>query len=173
MNPLSPHLDDAQAQMLVDGTLARDEALALERHATHCAECRATVETYRMLAGALDVLEVPEVSADFTQGVVSRVEAHERALARERRWAAGIVATVLAATVAVFAAAGADAWAPAISTAADALGGAARAFRVGGSFVPALVAALRFEIVAGAAVLALPLVLALSRLVPTTRTEIV
>jgi anti-sigma factor RsiW len=173
MTTLSRHLDDEQAQRLVDGSLARDEALALERHAAACAECRASVETYRMLAGALDALDVPEVPADFTAGVLSRIDARERAAARERRWAVGIVATMLAATVAVFAAAGPGAWAPALSSAAEALGGAARAFRIGGSFVPAVVGALRFQIVAAAALLALPLVIALARLVPAPRAEIV
>ncbi len=173
MTPLSRHLDDEQAQRLVDGALARDEALALERHAAECAECGASVEAYRMLAGALGALDVPELPPDFTDAVLSRVESHERAATRERRWAVGIVATMLCATAALFAAAGPSAWAPALSSAAETLGDAARAFRIGGSFVPAVIGALRFQIVAAAALLALPLVIALARLVPAPRAEIV
>ncbi len=169
----SRHLDDEQAQRLVDGALSEVEALEVERHTAGCAKCRAAVDSYRLLADALGGLRVPALPDGFTEGVLSRIDARERAAERERRWALGIVATLLAATLAAFAAAGVSAWAPAISSAAGALGGSVHALRVGASFVPVVVGALRLQIFVAATVLALPLVVALSRLVPALRSEIV
>ncbi len=170
-NP-SLHLTDAQAQRLVDGMLTEAEAPAIERHAASCAECRATVETYRLLASALEDLEVPELPADFTDGVLTLVDAREQALARERRHAFAILATLAACTVAAFAFAGPGAWAPYFSSVAESFGTAARVFQVADTFVPHLVGALRTQIIVGAAALAVPLLLALSRLMPQQRTEI-
>ncbi len=164
-NP-SLHLTDAQAQRLVDGMLSDGEAPVAERHAATCPECRATVETYRLLAAALEDLEVPALPADFTEGVLALDDDRERALARERRHAAAIVGVLAACTAAAFAVAGASAWAPFFSSVAESFGTAVRAFQVADSFVPHLVGALRLQIIVGAAALALPLLLALSRLMP-------
>ncbi len=169
---LDPHLTDSQAQGLVDGAIADAEAAALGRHVAGCAECSATVEAYRLLSGALEDLDVPALPSDFTDGVLARIERHDRAVTRERRWAAAIFAGFLAASAAAFALAGANAWAPAVSTLADVLAGATRAARIGGAFVPAVVGALRFQIVLAAGLLALPLLLALNRLMPRPEREI-
>jgi anti-sigma factor RsiW len=172
-NPIL-HLTDAQAQRLVDGMLSDAEAPAVERHAAACVECRANVESYRMLAAALEDLEVPELPADFTAGVLALVDTRERALARERRHAFGILAALAACTVAAFAFAGASAWAPYFSSVAEGFGTAARAFQVADTFVPHLVGALRVQIIVGAAALAVPFLIALSRLMPQQqRAEIV
>ncbi|HET8541496.1 MAG TPA: zf-HC2 domain-containing protein [Anaeromyxobacter sp.] len=160
------HLTDAQAQRLVDGTLSAAEAPAVERHAAACVECRATVETYRMLAAALEDLEVPELPAGFTEGVLALVERREVALARERRHAAAILGVLAACTAAAFAIAGAAAWAPVFSSGAELLGAAARAVRVASTFVPHVLDALRVQIIVVAAAAAVPFLLALSRLMP-------
>ncbi len=170
-NP-SLHLTDAQAQRLVDGMLSAAEAPAVERHAAACAECRATVETYRLLASALEDLEVPPLPADFTDGVLALVESRERALARERRHAVAIVGVLAACTVGAFAVAGASAWAQFLSSVAESLGTAVRALQVADTFVPHLVGALRLQIIVAAAALAVPFLLVLSRLMPQQRTEI-
>jgi anti-sigma factor RsiW len=160
------HLTDPQAQRLVDGMLSAGEAATVERHAATCAECRATVETYRLLASALEDLDVPPLPADFTDGVLALVETRELALARERRHAVAILGVLAACTVAAFALAGAAAWAPFVSSVAESLGTAARALQVAGSFVPHVVGALRLQIIVVAAALAVPLLIALSRLMP-------
>jgi anti-sigma factor RsiW len=170
-NP-SLHLTDAQAQRLVDGALSAGEAGEVERHAAACAECRATVETYRMLAAALDDLDVPALPDDFTDGVLALVESRERALARERRHALAILGAVAACTAVAFAIAGAAAWAPYVSSAAEGFGALARAVRVGSTFVPHVVGAFRLQIVVVAGALAVPLLLALTRLMPSQRTEL-
>jgi anti-sigma factor RsiW len=172
MTSPTAHLTDAQAQRLVDGMLSEAEAPAAELHAASCAACQATVATYRMLASALDDLEVPALPLGFTDGVLARIDSRERALARERKHAAAILAGVVLATVAAFAVAGAAAWAPVVASAVDFVGRAAHLFRIGASFVPDVVAALRFQILLAAAALAVPLLLALSRLMlPAPRTE--
>jgi anti-sigma factor RsiW len=171
-NP-SLHLTDAQAQRLVDGMLSPAEASLVERHAASCADCAATVETYRMLASALEDLEVPPLPADFTDGVLALVDARELAGRRERRHAIAIVGVLAACTALAFAVAGAAAWAPVFSGVGEALGTAARAVRVGGTFVPHVLGAFRLQIIIAAAALAVPLLLALSRLMPAPqRTEI-
>ncbi len=164
-NP-SLHLTDAQAQRLVDGMLSAAEAPAVERHAAACADCRATVETYRMLAAALEDLEVPALPADVTDGVLALVGRREVALARERRHAFAILGVLAACTAAAFALAGASAWAPMLSSVAETFGRVARAFQVGATFVPHLVGALRLQIIVATAALAVPLLIALSRLMP-------
>ncbi|HEY6099032.1 MAG TPA: zf-HC2 domain-containing protein [Anaeromyxobacter sp.] len=171
MTILTGHLTDAQAQRLLDGALSAAEAPAVERHVAGCAACQATVATYRMLSEALEDLDVPELPAGFTEGVLARIDVHERAAASERRHAVAILAGVLAATAVAFAVAGASAWAPVVSSIADLLAGAVRAFRIGSAFVPDVVGALRFQIIFAAAVLALPLMLALARLMPAPRAE--
>lgn len=164
-NP-SLHLTDAQAQRLVDGMLSAGEAASVERHAATCVECRATVETYRLLASALEDLEVPDVPADFTAGVLTLVETRELAFARERRHALAIVGVLAACTVGAFAFAGAAAWAPFFSSVAEGFGTLARAFQIGDTFLPHLIGALRLQIIVATAALAIPLLLALSRLMP-------
>jgi anti-sigma factor RsiW len=167
----SEHLSDAQAQQLVDGALPAGEAPGLERHLAGCAACQANVATYRMLSAALEDLDVPELPADFTDGVLARIDAQERALARERRHAVAILAGLLAATAAALVWAGASAWAPVVSSAADQLTSVTHALRIASRFVPEVFGALRVQIILAAGALALPLLLALSRLMPTPRAE--
>jgi anti-sigma factor RsiW len=173
MTSPTAHLTDAQAQRLVDGVLSEAEAPAAERHVATCSACQATVATYRMLAEALEDLEVPDLPADFTDGVLARIDVRERALARERKHAVAILAGVGLAAALAFAVAGAAAWAPVVASGADLLGNAAHVFRVGAAFVPDVVGALRFQIIVAAALLSLPLLLALSRLMPAPRAETV
>ena len=173
MTLFNGHLDDAQAQRLVDGALSAAEAPDVERHAAACAACRVNVAAYRMLAAALDDLQLPELPADFTDGVLARIETRERAVARERKHAVAILAGVALATAVAFVVAGASAWAPVVSSSADVLARAIHAARIGSSFVPDLLGAFRFQIIFATAVAALPLLLALARLMPAARTETV
>jgi anti-sigma factor RsiW len=174
MTTLTGHLADAQAQRFVDGALLEAEAAMVERHVADCLECQAAVESYRVLALALEDLAVPPLPVDFTTGVFARIDAHERAAARERRWALGILGGVTLATVAAFVAAGAGAWAPSVSAAAEGLGALTRAVRVGAAFLPTLVGAFRVQIILAAAAIAVPLLVALARLMPAPdpRTEV-
>lgn len=174
MTTLTGHLTDAQAQRVVDGALLEAEAAMVERHVADCLECQAAVESYRVLVLALEDLAVPPLPADFTAGVFARIDAHEHAAARERRWALGILGGVTLATIVAFVAAGAGAWAPSVSAAAEGLGALTRAVRVGAGFLPVLVGALRLQIILAAAAIAVPLLVALARLMPAPepRTEV-
>lgn len=171
MTALTRHLTDSQAQRLVDGALSPAEASGIELHLAGCAECLATVESYRLLASALEDLGTPQVPDDFTDGVLARIDARERSVARERRHALAIFVGVLAAAVAAFFLAGPSAWVPEVSSLAEAVGSAARALEIGESFVPAVVGAFRVQILVVAALAALPLLLALALLVPAPDAE--
>ncbi len=173
MTTFTGHLTDAQAQRLVDGMLSAAEAAEVEAHEETCLECQALVESYRVLAGALEELPVPELPADFTASVLSAIDVRERAAARERRFAFGILGGVAVVLVALVLLAGPGAWAPAMSRAIDRGGEAIHALRIGAGFVPAVVAALRLQIVLAVAAFVLPLVVALARLMPapTARAE--
>jgi anti-sigma factor RsiW len=173
MTTFTGHLTDAQAQRLVDGVLSAGETPEVEAHAGSCLECQAVVESYRVLASALEELPVPALPADFTASVLAEIDAREHAAARERRFAFGILGGVMLALAALLALAGPGAWAPAMSHAIDRLGDGARALRIGAGFVPAVVAALRLQIVLAVAAFALPLLVALARLIPapSARTE--
>ena len=97
----------------------------------------------------------------LVDGVLSPAEAPEV----ERHAAACLECQALVAV------AGPGAWAPALSSGVDQLGELARVLRIGAGFVPAVVGALRLQIVLAAAAFALPLLLALARLMPAPRPE--
>ena len=95
MNTLAGHLTDAQAQRVVDGALLEAEAArgraarggvprvpGRRRVVPRCSRPRSRTSRSR------------RSPTDFTAGVFARIDAHERAAARERRWALGILAGV-------------------------------------------------------------------------------
>jgi anti-sigma factor RsiW len=168
------HLSDAQAQRLLDGALLPAEAAETEAHVAGCAECQALVESFAALSDALAGLEVPALPSDFTAGVLEVIETRERAVVRERRFAAAVCGAALVTIVGVALwLLGATSWAPSLTAAVDQLGTAGRALRVAADVVPPVVSALRVQIAAACAALVLPLLFALSRLMtPSPRTEL-
>ena len=172
MTPETPHLSEDEAQELVDGLLAPARAEPLAAHAAACRACRDVVESYRALCQALDTLPLAPLPADFTAGVLARVDAQERSRARERRAVVAVVGAALGALALAFVAAGARTWAPAAGHLADDLGAAARALRLGADVLPPVVTALRLPIAAACAAAAAPVLYALSRLTHSPRTEI-
>ena len=148
MNTLAGHLTDAQAQRLLDAALLSDEAAEVEDHVAGCAACAALVDSYRELALSLDALPVPELPADFTAGVLERVERRERIVARERRAAAAVVVGALLALAAAVVGGGGGAWIPAATRFADQLGAVAHALRLGAEVLPPLLGTLRLPIAA-------------------------
>ena len=163
---MNPHLTDELAQDLVDGLLAQGRRTECEAHAAGCSACWTLVESYRALGDALDGLEAPSPPPDFTDTVMECIEARERMWARERRLAFGIAAVVALLAAAAFAFAGASAWAPAVSRISGKLGGLATVISVGSDVLSPVVRALRVQIALGCTALGLPLLYALSRLVP-------
>lgn len=172
MTTFTGHLTDAQAQRHLDGVLSPAEASEVELHLEGCAACQGLVESYLALSSALNDLAVPELPADFTATVLNRIEATEREAVRERRVAFGILGAVVCAAVAAFVAAGTTSWAPALSSWADDLGETARALRISSGFLPTIVGALRLQLLLGVAVVAIPLLLAIARLMPSPRPEV-
>lgn len=165
------HLDDERAQLLTDGLLSPPEAARAEAHLAGCPGCRALVESHRALAEALSGLHAPEPPPGFTAGVLARVERRERLVAWERRLGAAILAAAAGAAAALFASAGQSGWAGTVGELLRSIGGLATALRIGGEVVGPVVSALRPQIIAGCAAVALPLFYLLTRLAPARRAE--
>jgi anti-sigma factor RsiW len=165
------HLDDERAQRLLEGLLTAPEAALAEQHLTGCRGCRVLVESHRALAEALSGLEAPEPPPGFTAGVLAQVERRRALAAWERRLGFAILATSAAAAGALFAGAGQSAWAGVVGGVLRSVGEAATALRIGGEVAGPVVSALRPQIIAGCAAVALPLFFLLARLTPTRRTE--
>ncbi|HET9599821.1 MAG TPA: zf-HC2 domain-containing protein [Anaeromyxobacteraceae bacterium] len=163
---MTRHLDDALAQGYVDGLLPGPDRAACADHLAGCADCALLVDSYRALTEALDDLDAPLPPAGFTQAVMAAVDERERAHAWERRLALGIVGVAACAAVALFAAAGASAWAPALSGFFDGLAPVVTLATVAADALRPVVGALRLQIAVACAAAALPLLFALSRLVP-------
>lgn len=163
---MNRHLTDELAQSLVEELLAEDVRAGWKSHAAACPECRALVSSYRALSDALSGLDMPVPPPDFTDSVMARIEAQDEARAWDRRLAFGIAAIAGIFAAVVFALAGASAWAPAVSRVSGSLGDLAVLFSVGSTVMSPIVHALRVQIVLGCAALGLPLLYALSRLLP-------
>jgi anti-sigma factor RsiW len=163
---MSAHLRDEQAQALVDGLLDGSERADCRAHAADCADCQLLVDSYRALAAALEDLEAPAPPAGFTAAVLERIGAAEAQRAWERRLAFGILGAAAGLAVLLFALSGAPAWAPLASRLVDALGAAVTATTLVREVASPLMHALRLQIALGCAALGLPLLFALSRLVP-------
>jgi anti-sigma factor RsiW len=166
------HLSDELAQRHLEGLLSAPAAAEVEEHLAGCGDCRALVATYALLSKALDDLAPAEPPADFTAGVLARIETRERAAAWERRLAVGILGLVAAAAAALFAAAGQGAWAPIVSRMSEGVVGATAALRIGTDVLAPVVQALRVEIALGCAVLGVPLLVAMRRLIAARSTEV-
>ena len=171
MTTFTGHLTDAQAQRLLDGLLDAAADAGVEAHARGCPHCAALVDSYRLLGEAVDDLALPELPADFTASVLERIEVVEAAVARERRLALLVLAGVLLVAGGALAAAGAGGLATTVGGWADGLAEATRALRFSRGVVPGVLAAMRLPLLVGAAACAVPLLLALSRLMPVHRTE--
>ncbi len=166
------HLTDERAQRLVDGVLSAAEAAGATDHAASCPDCAALLESYRALSLALDALPGPDLPEDFTAAVLQRVEERERALSRERRTAVAVLGAIVAALAVALLVGGNAAWVPTAARLADQLGDLTQTLRLGAQVLPPVVSVLRLPIAAACAALCLPLLLALSRLIPSPRTEV-
>lgn len=161
------HLTDELAQAYVDGALSESEAESCFEHAASCPDCLLLVESYRALASDLDALPAIEPDANFTSFVMHAIDVKERAVARERRYAFGLVGLAAFAAAALFLSVGAAAWAPTLSTVSDYLNSAIHAFQVGIDVAGPIASALRAQILIACVVVSLPILLAIRQLVPS------
>jgi anti-sigma factor RsiW len=170
MTTFTGHLTDAQAQRHVDGALLDAERVMVVEHEAGCLECQALVASYRALSDALDGLEVPELASDFTAGVLAEIDVRVRAAARERR-AAALIAVAGACALVMALGFSMGQWGDTIVRVVDLLGSAGAAIRFCFEVAAPVVSALRFHIALTCAVLAVPMLVALSRLMPAPATE--
>ncbi len=160
------HLTDELAQRLVDAAMPAQDEVEWRAHAAGCPPCAALLRSYRALGSALAGLGHDLLPPDFTASVMSAIDARERARSSERRLAVAILAAAAFVCAAVFAAAGASGFAAVLSRLSAGVGGLARTLVIGVDVLSPLVRALRLQIALGCAALGLPILFALSRLVP-------
>jgi len=158
------HLTDEEAQLHLESGLAGPERGRVETHLAGCSSCQALVQSFEALSEALSGMPVAEPPADFTAGVLARIDERELARTSERRIAVAVLGAVGVSLAVALAIAGQAAWAPALSAVSTTSVKALQAFRITSDVLSPLVSALRLEIIVVAAALGIPLTLALSRL---------
>lgn len=161
------HLGDELAQAYVDGALSDRESERCSEHTAVCAECRLLVESYLALASDLGALPALEPELDFTQSVMSVIDEKERAAARERRYAFGLVGLAACAAAGLFFSVEPAAWAPTLGIMSELLNSTIHALQIGVDVAAPIASALRVQILLACVVLSLPLLLAIRQLVPS------
>jgi anti-sigma factor RsiW len=163
---MTRHLTDEVAQAYVDRALTAEERARWAGHLDRCAECGLLVDSYRALTAALDSLDAPVAPAGFTAAVMEGIELSERQRAWNRRLALGILGVATFLALVLVGVAGSAGWALVLSGAAGAFARAAAAASLAVEVGAPLVRALRLQIAIGCGALVLPILFALSRLVP-------
>jgi anti-sigma factor RsiW len=158
------HIDEIEAQSFLDGLLPEGERLRVDAHLEGCESCQALLLSFESLEEALSGLSLAEPPADFTAGVMARIDERETARAGERRVVLAVLAAVSAALAVALLVAGQAAWAPALSAMSSVGVQALRAVRISSDVLSPLVSALRLEIILVSAAIGIPLLLAVSRL---------
>ncbi len=163
------HLTEDEVQLHLEGMLDESVVARVEAHLAECPDCQALALSFEALSASLSALPSAEPPLDFTAGVMARVEELDASRAAERRLTIGVFAVVAMALAVSVAVAGQSAWAPALSAASAGAVQALQAFRISTDVLSPLVSALRLQIIVAAAVLGIPLLLALSRLASPRR----
>ncbi len=166
---MTAHLTHALAQRFAEGVEPMDRAAGA--HLEACAACRALVADYRVLADALNDLDLSLPPRDFTDGVLARIAAREARLSWERRLAFAVLAVSAVAAAACFVLAGQGPLAAQVARWSRDLSGALVVWRVGEGVLGTIAEALRLPIVLACAGLCIPLLVALRRLVPERAAE--
>jgi anti-sigma factor RsiW len=158
------HLDEEQVQSFLEGLLPGGERARVDAHLESCPACQSLLVSFETLEEALSGLPLADPPADFTAGVMARIDEREKAKAGERRVVVAVLATVSAALVVAVLLAGQAAWAPALSAVSSMGVSALRTARIASDVMSPVITALRVEIIVALAVVGIPLLLALSRL---------
>ena len=158
------HLTEDDAQQFLEDGLAAPERSRAEKHLAGCPSCQALVLSFEALSDALSELPLGEPPADFTAGVMARIDEQEAVRAGERRVTLAVLGAVGVSLAVALALAGQAAWAPALSAASTGAVKALQALRITSDVLSPVVSALRVQIIVAAAAVGIPLTLALSRL---------
>ena len=158
------HLTEDEAQLFLEDGLAAPERTRTETHLADCPSCQALVLSFEALSEALSGLPAAEPPADFTAGVMARIDEREAVRASERRVAVAVLGAVGVSLLLALALSGQATWAPALSAVSSAGVAALQALRITSDVLSPMVSALRLQIIVVAAAIGIPLLLALSRL---------
>jgi len=158
------HIAEDEAQLYLEGAIEPSEAVRIDDHLAGCVECQALVASFEALSQALSALPLADPPADFTAGVMARIDDREESRAAERKVTLAVLGVVAVAVAAGLAFLGQPAWGSALSAVSSAAVGALQAFRISSDVLSPVVSALRLQIAGLAALVAIPLFLALFRL---------
>ncbi len=76
---------EARLQNLLDARQLPERDLSLQQHARQCPNCQIQLTSWARLLDGLELLDVPDVSADFARQVVDRVSLPQRTRQRSPR----------------------------------------------------------------------------------------
>ncbi len=158
------HLTEDEAQRFLEDGLAAPDCSRAETHLAGCPSCQALVLSFEALSDALSGLPLGEPPADFTAGVMARIDEQEAVRAGERRVILAVLGVVGVSLAVALVLAGQSTWAPVLSAVSTGAVRALQALRITSDILTPVVSALRLQIVVAAAAVAIPLTLALSRL---------
>ena len=158
------HIAEDEAQLYLEGAVEPSEAARIDRHLAGCVDCQALVASFEALSQALSALPLADPPADFTVGVMARIDEREEAHAAERKVTLAVLGAVAVALVGGLALAGQPAWGPVLSAVSSTAVRLLQAFRLSSDVLSPVVSVLRLQIAGLTALVAIPLFLALFRL---------
>ncbi|MGA8892918.1 MAG: zf-HC2 domain-containing protein [Anaeromyxobacteraceae bacterium] len=158
------HIAEDEAQLYLEGAIEPSEAVRIDGHLAGCVECQALVASYEALSEALSALPIADPPADFTVGVMARIDEREASRAAEREVTLAVLGVVAVALVGGLALAGQAAWGPVLSAVSSSGVRLLQAFRLSSDVLSPVVSVLRLQIAGLTALVAIPLFLALFRL---------
>lgn len=79
------HLTTYQLFEMIGGTLSEEDLSKLEEHLNECAECQQEIQLIRLLEEDLRSVESPEMTPDFANRVIQRLNSKENSKIFDKR----------------------------------------------------------------------------------------
>ena len=157
------HLSDEVLQELAEDLLQGEALTKAEAHAAECEACRSQLAEYRELFGGLESLPVPPPPVRFTSAVMVQIANREAALSRQRKIALSVLGTSAVLAFFCFALAGNGAWARQLTLMFSSVLQLGRFSHVMWDGVMPVLQAWRLPLLAAAAAVCIPTLIALQR----------
>ncbi|MBS2031678.1 MAG: hypothetical protein JST54_27525 [Deltaproteobacteria bacterium] len=157
------HLSDELLQQLAEDLIEGEALVQAEAHAAECPACRSQLAEYCELFGGLESLPVPPPPPRFTSAVMGQIANREAALARQRKVAISVLASSAALAFFCFALAGNGAWARQLTMVFSSVLQLGRFSHVIWDGVLPVLQAWRLPLLAAAAAVCIPTLIALQR----------
>ena len=160
------HPSDDLLQQHLDGTLSAAQMAEVDAHLRDCPACTSLRAEYAEIFGGLAAMPEPLPPPRFVESVMAQVAVQQRDLARQRAVAAFTFAGSIALALVCFVAAGSHVWAHEVSAWSAGLVELGRGLHVAADLLGSLAVAVRVPLMASCAVLCLPMLLLLHRVLP-------